>query len=80
MLRKCEHGNYCPSDMDFSYACSGCRPLLDKLLSSHPALHERESDEIREVECPICMSKEFTYFNENSFFCPRCGCDEFTLL
>jgi DNA-directed RNA polymerase subunit RPC12/RpoP len=80
-MLKCPHGNYMSEGLLFSYACTGCRPELDKMLKIRPAIHEQESDEIKQVSCPLCSSREFTYVSEDEdYFCPRCGFDNYTLI
>lgn len=80
MIAKCEHGNYIVAGMTFSYACTGCRSDMDKTVKIKWPRKKRESDETLKQPCPICTSNELHYEDENNFFCPKCGCDQFTIL
>lgn len=82
MLRKCSHGNYVPTDMpdDESPYCSGCHPLVDQTIKAWRTVHERDHDETVKQDCPVCCSREFSYDDETSFLCPRCGFDQFSII
>ena len=76
MLRRCSHGVFLSEDFvdGQNPYCSGCtRPRKPRLRSLR---REREADELKIRECPLCFSKEFKYINNECYSCPRCGFDE----
>jgi len=78
-MKRCEHSVMIPEDVQSEQSpyCSGCTPIISKRIDA--IKYEREADEKR-PDCPLCLSKDFTYHDEDNFICPRCGYDNFFVI
>jgi hypothetical protein len=78
-MRRCKHSVKIPDDVEgeASPYCSGCVPAVSKRIEA--IKYECEADE-RKPECPLCLSKDFSYHDETNYICPRCGYDNHFIL